>query len=163
MCDTNFCVSDEQDFEGVAALLDGMAVLAVRHLATREISFTTASTLSRLARNGPQRLTRLAAEEGVAQPSMTQLVQRLVKQGLVARVGDPEDGRVVLVSITDAGREVLRGRREARVARLAALLDTLPAEDRQALAEAARIGAPALGRLTENALSLERLTDEPLA
>jgi DNA-binding MarR family transcriptional regulator len=155
-------VSDQEQDETakVAALLDGMAILAIRHLTTREISFTAASTLSRLARGGPARLTRLAAEEGVAQPSMTQLVQRLRKQGLVTRVGDPDDGRVVLISITDDGRRHLEVRHQARVARLTHLLSTLSAADREALGEAARGGMPALERLMESALRVERLSGD---
>ncbi|WP_377273989.1 MarR family winged helix-turn-helix transcriptional regulator [Peterkaempfera sp. SMS 1(5)a] len=111
------------------------------------MSFTTASTLGRLARGGPARLTALAADEGVSQPSMTQLVQRLERQGLVRRTSDPADGRVVLVAVTDAGRELLADRRRARTERLAALLAALPAEDREALAAAAAGALPALERL----------------
>ena len=53
--------------------------------------------------DGPTRLTTLAAKEGVGQPSMTQLIQRLERQDLVTRLADPEDGRAALVAITDAG------------------------------------------------------------
>ena len=69
-----------------------------------DISLTAASTLRRLEREGPRRLTELAAAEGVTQPAMTQLVTRLEKEGLAARGSDPADGRVVVVSITEAGR-----------------------------------------------------------
>lgn len=137
----------------IAALLDDLAVLALRHLTTPEISFTTASTLGRLARGGPLRLTRLAADEGVAQPSMSQLVGRLAGQGLVRRVRDPQDGRVVLVGITAAGRQLVERRRAARKGRLRELVAALPDEDRRALAQAARIATPAVHRLTERALN----------
>ncbi len=141
----------EDGYEEITAFLDGLALLAVRHLAVRDMSFTAASTLGRLARSGPMRLTKLAASEGVTQPSMTQLVQRLSKQGLLARVGDPDDGRVVLVGVTDDGRRLAGDRQRMRAERLIRLLATLPGADRLALAEAARIGRPALGRLLENA------------
>ncbi|WP_446460446.1 MarR family winged helix-turn-helix transcriptional regulator [Streptomyces sp. BRA346] len=133
--------------EEVAEALEQLALLAVRHLATRDISFTAASTLGRLEREGPARLTALAADEGVSQPSMTQLIQRLERQALVARVDDPHDGRVVLVAITDGGRALLAERRRDRTARLAGLPATLPPEDEQALATAVRAAAPALRRL----------------
>src|SRR5690348_9275886 len=130
-------MSDAQpNGDQTAAFLEQLAVLAVRHLTPRDISFTTASTLGRLARGGPARLTALATDEGVSQPSMTQLVQRLERQGLVRRTSDPADRRVVLVAVTDAGRELLADRRQARTERLAALLAALPDEDRQALAAA---------------------------
>ncbi|MBI0377594.1 MarR family transcriptional regulator [Streptomyces albiflaviniger] len=137
--------------EEAAEALEQLAFLAVRHLTNRDISFTAASTLGRLSREGPSRLTALAADEGVTQPSMTQLIQRLERQGLVTRVDDPHDGRVVLVAITDAGRELLAERRRGRTNRLAELLATLPPEDEQALATAVRAATPAFQRLVESA------------
>src|SRR5919112_3267332 len=40
-------------------------------------------------------------------PDVTRLVDRLSKQGLVSREEDPEDRRVVLVRVTDAGMALL--------------------------------------------------------
>ncbi|MER5177275.1 MarR family transcriptional regulator [Streptomyces sp. NPDC002896] len=153
-------MEEEHQAGDVVAFLDGLALLAVRHLTVRDMSITAAATLSRLARSGPVRLTKLAESEGVSQPSMTQLVQRLTKQGLVKRISDPDDGRVVLVSITDSGRRLSEERRRKRGERFADLLETLPAEDRQALADAARVGLPVLGRLVESALRAENPADD---
>ncbi|MET7400773.1 MarR family transcriptional regulator [Dactylosporangium sp. NPDC005572] len=108
-----------------------------------DISLTAASTLRRLEREGPRRLTELAAAEGVTQPAMTQLVQRLEREGLAARAADPDDGRVVLVCVTDDGRELLARRRAVRAQHLAAILGNL-ADDDQALIAAA---LPALEKL----------------
>jgi len=120
----------------------------------RDLSLTAASTLARLEREGPLRLTLLAAAEGVAQPSMSQLVQRLERQGLIMRVGDAVDGRVTLIGISDAGRDVLAARRRSRDARLADLMATLPDDDQRALAEAMRVVAPLVQRmLTDDARS----------
>ncbi|MFJ6662498.1 MULTISPECIES: MarR family winged helix-turn-helix transcriptional regulator [unclassified Streptomyces] len=113
----------------------------------RDLSFTAAATLARLEREGPLRLTLLAAAEGVAQPSMTQLVQRLERQDLVMRVDDAVDGRVTLIAVTDAGREVLAARRRSRDARLADLMATLADDDRHALADAMRVVAPLVQRM----------------
>ena len=41
------------------------------------LSLTAAATLAAIERFGPQRLTALAAREGVTQPAMTQLISRL--------------------------------------------------------------------------------------
>src|SRR5258705_8318508 len=93
------------------------------------MSLTSASTLRRLERDGPHRLTELAGLEGVTQPAMTQLVSRLERDGLADRVADQVDGRVVLVKITTAGAAVLRRRRQARSRRLTELLDQLTPEE----------------------------------
>ncbi|MFJ9818547.1 MarR family winged helix-turn-helix transcriptional regulator [Streptomyces sp. NPDC101151] len=111
------------------------------------MSLTTAATLARLEREGPIRLTALAALEGLAQPSMTVLVDRLEAQGLASRVGDPEDGRVRLVAITDAGRELLAERRRAGDAWVADLLGVLHEQELQALGAATRTALPIVRRM----------------
>src|ERR1700690_3931690 len=62
------------------------------------LSLTAAATLAAIERFGPQRLTALAAREGVTQPAMTQLITRLEDAGQVRRESDPDDGRGVLVT-----------------------------------------------------------------
>ena len=74
---------------------------------------------------------------------MTQLVSRLQDAGLVSREADPTDGRVVQVSITDAGKTMLARRRARRANGLAGVLARLSAEHRAALANA----LPALDEL----------------
>src|ERR1700684_421047 len=94
------------------------------------LSLTAAATLATLERGGPRRLTALAAREGVTQPAMTQLVARLQDAGLVERVADPADGRVVQVRITAEGQAMLARRRAVRAERVAALLTRLsPGEE----------------------------------
>jgi DNA-binding MarR family transcriptional regulator len=132
-----------------AAALDTFAAWAIRSTASRDLSLTTAATLATLDRDGPARLSDLAVREGVTQPSMTALVTRLERDGLAVRGDDPADRRAVIVSLTDAGREVLLARRTRRASRLAALLDHLDPQDRAAI-EAA---AGALSRLTRTAES----------
>jgi DNA-binding MarR family transcriptional regulator len=74
--------------------------------APQRISRSEGGLLSSLA-GGPRRITELADLEGHAQPTMTLLVKRLEARGWVARRRDPADGRVVLVSLTDAGTAAL--------------------------------------------------------
>lgn len=109
------------------------------------------STLGRLGWEGPLRLTTLALREGISQPSMTQLIQRLERQGLVSRHADPGDRRAALVSITDLGRGRIDARKRARRARLAVLLETLSLEERQALALSSKVASPILRQLLDNA------------
>jgi DNA-binding MarR family transcriptional regulator len=128
----------------VAAALNELAIDVVRYLLSERqgMSLTTAAALSRLDREGPMRLTALAAAEGLAQPSTTALVQRLEAQGLASRVGHPGDGRVRVVAITDAGRELLTERRRAQSAKVADLLAPLPEQDACALGQAVRTALP---------------------
>jgi DNA-binding MarR family transcriptional regulator len=100
------------------------------------LSMTAAATMAGIERLGPQRLTLLAAREGVTQPAMTQLISRLEDSGLVRREPSQEDGRVVLVVITDEGRAMLARRRAGRTERLTGIIAQLSPEHRDALAAA---------------------------
>ena len=82
-----------------AALLVRLLVKQVR---SREISRTEMEVLSILT-EGPRRITELTDLEGIAQPTMTLLVKRLEERGWVQREGLPDDGRVVMISLTRAG------------------------------------------------------------
>jgi DNA-binding MarR family transcriptional regulator len=124
-------------------------VRLVREVSTAgDVSPTAATVLAGLARTGPQRVTDLARVAGVSQPAMTQLVNRLTQQGMLARVADDADRRAVLVEVTDAGREVLETRRGQRAGVLDAALARVSAEDRAAIAAA----LPALDRLVDAVL-----------
>lgn len=109
------------------------------------VSLAAARTLSTLEREGPQRLTELAAVEQVTQPSMSALVARLEANRLVRRDGNVSDRRVVVVSITDEGTQMLESIVGRRSQLLAARVAALPEADQAAIRQA----IPALDRLVE--------------
>jgi DNA-binding MarR family transcriptional regulator len=121
--------------QAIATAIDGLVALAIRG-GSRDISLTSAATLATLERGGPCRLTDLAEIEGVAQPSMSTLVNGLERSGLAERRPSPDDGRVVLVTLTPAGAAYLQARREARAGRIAELIRMLPAGQTATLAAA---------------------------
>ena len=144
--------SDEQVGDCVGELLDQAMDLTARFLSDRaDLSASAAFALNRVCREGPIRLTTLAAKEGVSQPSMTQLIQRLERLGLVARLADPEDGRAALIGITSEGQALLDERKRMRRERLKALLQTLTPDEESALWLSARVALPVLHRLVANA------------
>src|SRR3954447_11522638 len=106
---------------GHAALLTRLLVRQVRP----DVLRTEAGVLRTLT-DAPRRITELADLEGLAQPTMTLLVQRLEQRGWVERTGHPDDGRVVLVSLTDAGTTTLEGFRSQVLAALRNHLDAMP-------------------------------------
>ena len=128
----------------MAAAFYGLVTVILRNR-PRDISLTAASALSTLNRSGPQRLTDLAAIEGVSQPSMTVLVTGLERAGLAERRPSPDDGRVVLVALTPAGADYLRNRGQTGTAVVADLISELSAADAAALTAA----VPVINRLTE--------------
>src|SRR5579884_3158330 len=114
--------------EALAASLPRRASLVARLLqryASRYANFDVnpAATGVLLAvMDGPRRITELAEIEGQTQPYVTKLVSELEARGWVKRARDQQDGRVVWVRITDAGRtavtEVRRAIREMLTIRL---------------------------------------------
>jgi DNA-binding MarR family transcriptional regulator len=143
---------DDNANECIGELLDQAMDLTARFLSDRaDLSASAAFVLNRVCREGPIRLTVLAAKEGISQPSMTQLVQRLERQGLVARLADPDDGRAALIGITGHGQALLDDRKRIRRERLTQLLATLTPEEESTLWLSARVAFPVLRRLAANA------------
>jgi DNA-binding MarR family transcriptional regulator len=144
-------MADHSAILGEALFALGAAAIRRRD---RSLGLTAAATLATLERTGPRRLTDLAVNEEVTQPSMTVLVTQLEGLGLAERRRDPADARVVLVAITRAGRQQLRGMRRVGAAALTGLIDKLDETETDALVAA----LPALLRLTELAASQDSQT-----
>jgi DNA-binding MarR family transcriptional regulator len=97
------------------------------------------SALSVLVFGGPLSLAELAAAEQVRAPTMSRLVEGLVRDGLVSREPVPGNRRMVRISATEAGRELLEAGRARRVRALVARLETIAASERRALARGVEI------------------------
>jgi len=119
---------------------------------TRELTRTEAGLLGTLL-DRPRRITELAETEALAQPTVTQLVDKLVKRGLVVREKSPDDGRVVLVSVTQEGAAQLETARATNRALVRSLVTDLPDDDLQALARATEVLAELLEPLQRKALA----------
>jgi DNA-binding MarR family transcriptional regulator len=122
----------------VSSHLLARASLLTRLLASQlggELSRTEVGLLLTLS-GGPRRITDLAELERFKQPTMTMLVQRLEQQGLVSRERHAEDGRVVLVNLTEAGSVALEDYRAQARASLSIYLAAMPDEKVEALAAA---------------------------
>lgn len=97
------------------------------------ISHGLVSALGSIVRAGEIRPGDLARMESVAAPTMTRLVADLETRGLVTRRPDPTDGRSFFVVPTAAGLDVMRRARFERAERLAAMLESVPAEQQEAV------------------------------
>lgn len=102
---------------------------------------TQIHALAVLAR-GDRRMSQLAAELGLAESTVTRLVDRLEEAGLVHRRTDPADRRLVVAGLTPAGRRLVRRAEAHRRAYLADLLGALQPEERVELVRLlGRVGA----------------------
>jgi DNA-binding MarR family transcriptional regulator len=116
--------------EAVQRLFDALVVLG-RSLRARgsdwayvdpELSRSDIHTLGVIAQ-GTCRPGQVAEKLCLDRSVISRQVAALAQHGLVGRVGDPEDGRAELVSLTEAGRERLRHARDLLCAELGERLD----------------------------------------
>ena len=123
-------------------LRDGILRLSRRLRQVRSVGELTQSQLSALTSlelAGALTPRELAETERVAPPTMTRIVARLEELGIVQRVPHPTDGRQVILSATELGRQVFADYRRARDAWLTKQLDSLTERERETLQAAAEI------------------------
>lgn len=134
-------VGEYDDLPAESVRTSGELRVAIGRIARRlkqlyeagEVTFSETSLLSRLDRAGPATPGALAAAEHVRPQATAAVVHALELRGLVARSPDPADGRKVLVSITEAGRQALTDKGRAVTRRMADALTEgfTPAEREQ--------------------------------
>lgn len=139
----------EADLHEIAASLRVSIGLLVRRLrqvaAGGALTLSESSALANLDRGGPTTAAALARVERISPQSMGATLAALEARGLVARAPDPADGRRVILSATDPGRQLLYNRRRARTEELARALSGFEPAEIEALAAA----APLLERLAQ--------------
>jgi DNA-binding MarR family transcriptional regulator len=142
---------NEPDPAEVAAALQVSIGLFIRRLRQApvqdELTTPELEALSRLDRAGSATPSELARAAQISPQAIGATVSALAGRGLVERRPDPGDGRRTVLSLTEAGREVVRSKRTARTRQLAkALTDGFT----QAELEVLLAAAPLIERLGES-------------
>jgi DNA-binding MarR family transcriptional regulator len=101
-----------------------------------DLTPTQLSVLGAVLKIGPATPSSIAAHERVQPPSITRTLSCLVDKDLALRERHPEDGRQVLISISDKGEAVLAEERARRDRWLAKRLAELTTAERKVLREA---------------------------
>lgn len=111
-------MNDDLDPDAVAAAL--LASLSVLVRRVRQVpvdgglTMPERTALSQLDRSGPTTSSALAREVQITAQAMGATLSTLRERGLVERRPDPDDGRRVVLTVTDAGRQALKDKRNAR-------------------------------------------------
>jgi DNA-binding MarR family transcriptional regulator len=133
----------------LAEALRGAVGRFVRSVRSGSETVTTAQSevMAQLARGGPATVAALALQRGVKHQSMRLIVARLVEQGMLEMLANPQDGRSQLVALTRTGRAQVKAEQAARADYLARLLTArLSADERRLLGQATglldRLSAP---------------------
>jgi DNA-binding MarR family transcriptional regulator len=110
---------------GTAVIAGHQRCAVARRLHRQGISMAHLQTLWILQEHGPQPMTRLADLLGVAVPNATGIIDRMEQRGLVERLRDGADRRVVTVRQTPEGARAVEEIDGWRSDMLVELLDRL--------------------------------------
>lgn len=117
----------------LAPIISGERAAFARRCHERSISMTHLLLMSLLEAHGPLPMSRAAELLGCGLPTGTGLVQRMEERGLVERVHDTDDRRVVTLRLTDDGAAEIRELNLARRQRMASALAHLSDAEREQL------------------------------
>jgi DNA-binding MarR family transcriptional regulator len=106
---------------------------------TSGLTPTSVAALATIERHGPLTPSEIAEIERVKRPTITRTLECLLREGLIDRARDPQDGRSALISVNGAGRERLRRLRGRKNAYLARRMRDLTAEEVETLERATEI------------------------
>jgi DNA-binding MarR family transcriptional regulator len=140
-------IAERIDAAAVAGHLRVAMMRMVRRI-KRETGGDTPSAISALGavhRLGSPTLGEFAEAEGISKPSASAQAAALLRRGLLAREGSPDDGRLVHLSVTPLGERAIARSRTERTAWLARRLGRLKPEELATLEAAAHL----LDRLLE--------------
>lgn len=89
-----------------------------------------------IAKEGTPKQTHLAEKLGVKPSAITVMIDRLVQSGHVIRKHHETDRRIVLVEVTDTGKEILKKMEDVQKQVIAHGLSQLPPEEMRILVSA---------------------------
>lgn len=140
--------SDEL-IDAVLAASRALVAVAARSLANHAEDVTLAQyrVLVELAAHGPLRAADLATALDVERSTATRMCERLVRKRLIDRRRVSSDRRSVRLSLTPAGRELVRDVTRRRRAEIAKIVRRIPGEGRAQVLAALRAFADAAGEL----------------
>jgi len=120
--------------EGVATLAGRQRCAVARRVHHSGISLGHLQILWILQEHGPLPVSRLAEWLGIGAPNATGLLDRMEQRGLVERVRDDEDRRVVHARMTELGRAAVVDLDGWRAELIAQVVEPLPTDQLAALA-----------------------------
>ncbi len=144
--------ADPAAVDAVLTASRAMVAVATRSLgaAAEDTTIAQYRALVVLASRGSQRIAGLAEALDVAPSTAGRMCDRLVRKGLAHRHRARGDRRVVMVSVTPAGRQVVDEATRRRRALIAEILSRLPASAQRGVAEAFREFADAAGEMPDS-------------
>jgi DNA-binding MarR family transcriptional regulator len=134
--------------EEIARRVHSAALHLMRYVRTQDTALgvppAQLSALSVIVFGGKTSLSELAKAEQIRPPTMSRIVDALVRDGLVKRETDKKDRRSVNITATEKGTRIMHEGRGRREKRLLELLQPLRREEIELLDRASEILAKEL-------------------
>ena len=136
-------MSAKADLQSLSRTLHSAALHLLRDLRTQDsalgIGPSQLSALSVVVFGGPRSLHDLALAEQVRPPTMSKIVDALVKQGLARREVNSSDRRSITIIPTPKGVQVMKEGRDRREKRLIELLRRLKQDELRDIQRASEV------------------------
>ena len=148
--------NDDELVKAVLGTSRALVAVAARSLGVVDENVTLVQyrVLVELAARGPQSVADLASILGVGPSTATRMCDRLVRKGLVLRRRSSADRRLVRVSLSKPGSDLVDQVTIKRREELSAILSRMPAEHRPQVLAALKSFSAAAGEVPEQEWSL---------
>ncbi len=120
----------------------------VLYMKENDLSMSQVGALFQIS-DGSTNVSDLGEGLGISIAAASQMLERLVQQGLVVRVEDPQDRRSKQLALTEKGRRIVQASVHARLEWLADMVADLSDREREQVATALRV-------MTERTRELDR-------
>lgn len=124
--------------EWTGALMRSSMRSLILHMKEHELSMSQLGALFQIHR-GRSNVSDLGEGLGITIAAASQMLDRLVQQGLIVRLEDPQDRRAKKLALTDKGRRILQDSAQARQGWLQDLVATLSASEKERIASALKV------------------------
>lgn len=145
-------MSKTENREEIARRVHSAALHLMRYVRAQDTALgvppAQLSALSVIVFGGKTSLSDLAKAEQVRPPTMSRIIDGLVRDSLVKREADKRDRRSVVITATEKGTRIMHEGRSRREKRLLELLQPLRREEIELLDRASQILAKELGATT---------------
>ncbi len=110
----------------------------IRYMRENELSVTQVGALFEI-RQGRSSVSELGESMGITIAAASQMIERLVQQGLIVRLEDPDDRRAKPLALTEKGARTIKHCVRARQGWLDDIAASLSADEREQVADALRM------------------------
>lgn len=111
----------------------------MRFAKEKNYSIAQLNTLIHLSQNQECNLSGLGEVFGVTNAAVSQVMEKLVQQGLVLRTENPEDRRHKILILTERGEKIAHESEQERLKWLFQLMNILSEEEKQLIESAMRL------------------------